>query len=345
MTPSFLSRLADPAIRTVLVCGCGGGFDFVHGLLLYPELKRLGKQVLIASHSFGDVAELQGDAHVVFEEDPAVVKRVTAKTHHSETYAPEVHVCSFLDAQHPERGPHFVYASNSRTFAVPTLQRFYEQVAEEHAVDAVVLVDGGSDALMVGDELGLGDPIEDAVSVQAVAALDQVPCKILLSAGLGVDRHNGVSDASSLRAVAEISALGGFLGALAIEAGSTGHRFYRACIEHLYERQAFRSVVTASILAAIEGSFGADGMPTMADERIGPGSLFVWPPMSFLWAFDVETVARRSQLGRWLCEASTPAACYAAVRAGRASLGEDVRTQEQLPEASPWPWEGLFDAR
>jgi hypothetical protein len=36
MRPSFVERLADPEVRNVLICGCGGGFDFVHGLTLYP---------------------------------------------------------------------------------------------------------------------------------------------------------------------------------------------------------------------------------------------------------------------------------------------------------------------
>jgi len=343
MTPSFLTRLSDPAIRTVLLCGCGGGFDFLHGLLLYPELERLGKQVVVASYSFGDVDALTGDTKIFFEEGAAVVKRVTAQTGHAEAYAPEVHLCSFLDTRRPERDAHFAYASNSRTFSVPTLRRFYEQLVREHAVDAVVLVDGGSDALMVGDELGLGDPIEDAVSVQAVAALEQVSCKVLLSAGLGVDRHNGVSDASSLRAVAELSAAGGFHGALAIEQGSAGHRFYRDCITHVYSRQTFRSVVTAAILSAVEGKFGAGDPARIADQPIGPESLFVWPPMSFLWAFDVETVARRSLLGGWLRIAETPAECYAAVREGRRALSQDLRSREQLPEAAAWPWRDLFD--
>ena len=53
LVPTFLRRLADPALRTVLLCGCGGGFDFVHGLTLYPELRRLGKEVVIVSYSFG----------------------------------------------------------------------------------------------------------------------------------------------------------------------------------------------------------------------------------------------------------------------------------------------------
>ncbi len=54
MIPTFLRRLADPSIRNVFLCGCGGGLDFVHGLALYPELARLGKTVVLGSYSFGD---------------------------------------------------------------------------------------------------------------------------------------------------------------------------------------------------------------------------------------------------------------------------------------------------
>ena len=38
--PRFLESLADPSIGTVMLCGCGGGFDFVHSLIVPPsELK------------------------------------------------------------------------------------------------------------------------------------------------------------------------------------------------------------------------------------------------------------------------------------------------------------------
>jgi hypothetical protein len=33
LLPAFVRRLGDPSIRTVLLCGCGGGFDFVHALV------------------------------------------------------------------------------------------------------------------------------------------------------------------------------------------------------------------------------------------------------------------------------------------------------------------------
>ncbi|KAL6077935.1 8-oxoguanine glycosylase ogg1 [Balamuthia mandrillaris] len=68
LMPTFVTRLADPSVQTVMLCGCGGGFDFVHSMILYPELKRLGKKVVIASYSFGDTDEIKGEAPVVFEE-------------------------------------------------------------------------------------------------------------------------------------------------------------------------------------------------------------------------------------------------------------------------------------
>ena len=34
----------------------------------------------------------------------------------------------------------------------------YERIALTHLVDAIILMDGGSDSLMRGDEHGLGDP-------------------------------------------------------------------------------------------------------------------------------------------------------------------------------------------
>ena len=226
MTPGFFRRLSDPAIRNVLLCGCGGGFDFVHGLLLLPELKRLGKEVVIGSYSFGDPSKIGGGAPIVFEEEDAIAKRVTAADAPDPHYAPEIHVCSFLDARHSEAAPHFVYAYYARAFTVPRLTRLYRQLVDTHAVDAIVLVDGGSDSLMAGDEEGLGDPIEDAVSVTTVAGLDGLRAKILVSVGFGADRFNHVSDAASLRAVAELTARGGFLGAIACgcAASSAGSR-------------------------------------------------------------------------------------------------------------------------
>ena len=172
LVPTFLRKLADPSIKTVMLCGCGGGFDFVHSLTLYPELRRLGKTVVIGSYSFGDPNKISGGTDV-FNEAGALARRVTAASIPDRYYGPEVHVCSFLDLRYPSSAPHFVYAYYAREFTVPLLTRFYRQLVDAHSVDAIVLVDGGSDSIMAGDEEGLGDPIEDAVSVTTVASLER----------------------------------------------------------------------------------------------------------------------------------------------------------------------------
>ena len=128
----------------------------------------------------------------------------------------------YLDEKYPEDAPHAVYAYYARAFAVPTLRALYAELCAKHAVDLIVVIDGGSDSLMIGDEAGLGDPIEDCVSVTAARLLAEDPqcCvrdAVLISVGLGCDRFNDVSDAASLRAIAEITQLGGFLGSISLE--------------------------------------------------------------------------------------------------------------------------------
>jgi hypothetical protein len=329
--PPFLKKLADPSVKTVMLCGCGGGFDFVHSLLLYPELKRLGKSVVIGSYSFGNPHKITGDTETVFDRGGALAKRVTGASRPDPHYGPEVHVCSYLDSTYADSAPHFVYAYYARAFSVPLLRQLYEQLIHVHAIDAIVIVDGGSDSLMAGDEEGLGDPIEDAVSVTAVASLDPKIVKVLVSVGLGTDRYNHVSDAASLRAIAELTQMGAFLGAVSLEPSNPGYRFYRDCLEHIYRCQGFRSVLAGTIASAIEGWFGRDVVPPLIGGRVKKGELFLWPLMAILWAFDVNCVANRSLIAKWISECPSVRECTDAFLAGRQKLGAGMRAVENLP--------------
>lgn len=330
LLPTFLRQLADPSIKTVLLCGCGGGFDFVHSLTIYPELRRLGKTVVIGSYSFGDPNKITGAADI-FNETGVIAKRATAASTPAKYYGPEVHVCSFLDLRYPASAPHFVYAYYARSFTVPLLTKLYQQIVDTHTIDAIVLVDGGSDSIMAGDEEGLGDPIEDAVSVTAVDSLKRLKARVLISIGLGTDRFNHVSDAASLRAIAELTRMGGFLGAVSLEPAGAGSSLYRDCLEHIYQRQGFRSVLAGTIASAIEGCFGREEVPPVLQERVCPGELFLWPLMAALWAFDIETVARRSLISNWIRDCQAVSDCEAALHAGRRALGASLRDVENLP--------------
>jgi hypothetical protein len=327
-TPAFLRRLEADDVRTVLLAGCGGGFDFVHALMLWPGLRRLGKRVLVHSYSFGDPERIEG-APAVYTNGDAVVRRAHARCVPAANYGPEVHAASFLDLQRPADAPHAVLASYARSWTVPALTAFYQELVQAHAIDAVVLVDGGSDALMRGDEEGLGDPIEDAVSIASVAALTRPKVKLLISAGLGVDRFNHVSDAATLRAVAELTAAGGYLGTLGIEPDGELATFYRGLLDHLDRRHSFRSVVAGSIAASIGGAFGADAVPSGLHSRVEPGDVYLWPLMAMLVGFEVDVVARRSLLAGWVRDQTSVRGCYAAVERGRAGIV--TRPVEELP--------------
>lgn len=329
LLPSFLVKLADPNIKNILLCGCGGGFDFVHSLLLYPELKRLGKQIIIGSYSFGEAQHIGNPAEIVFQEGNALAKRVSARSIPPSYYCPEVHVCSYLDRVYPDTAPHFVYAYYARAFTVPSLTRFYQQLVESHQIDALILVDGGSDSLMVGDEEGLGDPIEDAVSVATVAGLDNLKLKLLISVGLGCDRFNHVSDAASLRAVSELTASGGFLGSIGLEAQNQAFQFYKSCVEHIYQHQQFRSVIASSIIAAGEGNFSNLNIPESVAERVASEQYYLWYLMAILWAFDVDKVAERSLIVEWIHDQESVLECYAAMVQARRRMS--LRQVENLP--------------
>ena len=332
LNPRFVERLLESKNRNVLLCGCGGGFDFVHSMLLYPALKEQGKNITIGSYSFNRPETIGGPAQTIFAQDGVIAKRVTAQSIPNAVYCPEVHTCSFLDAAYPEDGPHSIYAYYARDFTVPLLRELYKQIADHHHIDCIVLVDGGSDSLVVGDENGLGDPVEDAVSVTAVNSLRNVSERILICVGLGSDRYNHVSDGTSLRAIAELTRTEGYLGCLGLEPKNIAYRFYRRLIEHIYSRQTFQSVVAGMIIAAVEGYYGSQDIPPILSRRLRAGDAFyLWPLMSCLWAFEVSTVAERSLIAKWISEKSTVADCYRAISEGRKAIRGALRGVEDLP--------------
>lgn len=326
--PTFLRRLLAPQVKTILLGGCGGGFDFLHAMALVPLLRSAGKQVVIHSFSFGDPQRIS-DSPVVFEEGDAVVKQVTGRSRPDSTYGPEVHLCSFLDGRFSTTAPHTAYASYARAFTVPALTRLLRWIVAEHQVDAVLLVDGGSDSLMRGDEEGLGDPVEDAVSVAALASLEGLETKVIACVGLGTDRFNHVSDAATLRAIAELTASGGFLGTYSLEPGSEALTFYEALLQHVYERQSFRSVLAGAIATAARGGFAGAPIDPRFVGRTRPGEVYLWPLMAMFYAFDAGVVAERSFIVQWIRECATVEDCYAALARERRRVPR--RAVEQLP--------------
>lgn len=272
----FFERL--DAARSVLIAGAGGGFDVFSGLPLYLHLRERGARVHLANLSFTALEEVDGrrvTPHVI---------GVRASTPGPDHYFPERQLARWL-SDHGDDAEIFCL---DKTGFVP-LAAGYRALAGELGLDAVVLVDGGTDLLMRGDEAGLGTPQEDITSLAAVDALD-VPEKLAVCVGFGIDRFHGVCHAQFLRNVAALSKLGGYLGAWALLPGMPEVDGMCAAIRHACARTPERpSIVGLSLVCAVEGEYG----DVHASERTRGSRLWINPLMSLCWGFDLSRVARR----------------------------------------------------
>lgn len=282
---SMTVSLLEPPLLTrrsrhdrILIAGAGGGFDVYAGLPLALALRRAGKQVFLANLTFTYLGET--DANYLAPHLAAV----TAATTGADRYFPERRLAAWL-AEHEQ-------ASTIYTFekvGVAPLRAAYARLVEELAVQAIVLVDGGTDILMRGDEEGLGTPEEDMTSLAAVAKLDAVE-SFVVSIGFGVDTFHGVSHAHVLENIAAIERDGGYLGAFAVTSAMSEGRAYLSAVSHARGRSPGRtSIVNGSIAAAIEGKFGN----AQFSERTSQSELFINPLMSIYFAFELAAVARQ----------------------------------------------------
>jgi hypothetical protein len=264
--------------QTILLAGAGGGYDIFSGLPLYFGLRSMGKQVHLANLSFSRLYATQGKRI-----GPALV-RISADLQSALPYFPELHLTRWLAKQ----GDHTPIYGIDRTGARPIAQA-YQTLQELLQPDAIILVDGGTDSLMRGDEAGLGTPEEDIASIAAVDQLD-VPTKLLVCVGFGVDTYHGVCHAQFLEAVADITRTGGFLGALTLTHEMPEVQRYIEAVDYVHSIMFNNpSIVSASIISAIEGQFG----DFHRIYRTEGSQLFINALMSLCWCFSLEPVARR----------------------------------------------------
>jgi hypothetical protein len=276
LQPPFFAELE--AARTVLIAGAGGGFDVFSGLPLYFGLREAGKQVHLANLSFSHLEAATG------RQLAPAAREVTADSRVTAGYFPEFHLSRWFRSQ-GEEVPVYCF---DRTGSRPLLEG-YRAVVGHLQADTVILVDGGTDSLMRGDEAGLGTPEEDIASIAAVDELD-VPGKYLVCLGFGVDAFHGVCHAHVLEAVAGLSRDGAFLGALSLTREMPEVRRYEAAAQAVCEAMPdCPSIVCASIRSALEGQYG-DYHRTA---RTRGSTLWINPLMALYWCFRLGPVARR----------------------------------------------------
>src|SRR5579885_1850921 len=231
--------------QSILLAGAGGGFDIFSGLPLYFGSRDLGKRVHLANLSFSPLFSANGRWL------SSSLMEVTADTSGRSDYFPEKYLAQWFVAQ-GERVPIYCF---DRTGVAPLLVA-YQTLVDLLQVDAIILIDGGTDSLMRGDEPGLGTPEEDIASIAAVHQLP-LDTKLLVCLGFGVDTFHGVCHAYFLEAVADLTRDNGFLGTWSLTKEMPEVQRYREATEMVLQAMSFHpSIVSTSILSALAGLFG-----------------------------------------------------------------------------------------
>lgn len=310
-TPRAVARMANR--RNVLLAGAGGGFDAYAALPLAVALHDAGVRVHFANLSFTDPSAL-----AALERDGLVP--VVPDSPGPATYFPERSLARAL----VPTGMSPVVHALPRAGVVP-LRAQYALLAERLALDAIVLVDGGTDILLRGDEERLGTPEEDLASLAAVAGLDHALERQVFCLGFGIDSFHGVNHVHVLENIADLDAAGAYLGAFSIPGDAPGALLYRDAVAAAARETRRPSLVNGQIAAALAGAHGDVAVPGRA--RVG--ELFVNPLMAMYFTVDLVGLARRHRCLERL--EGTETLEDVARRIGESRVGVELRQPRVFP--------------
>lgn len=282
----ILDQLADS--QHILIAGAGGGFDVFSGLPLYFTLREMGKDVHLANYSFTtlELIKVLCEPYVLVD---GLVHAPKGEIKHDLLYYPEGYLVQWFKQV---RGEDITVWMMARTGAAPLAQG-YAALVKHLNIDAIILVDGGVDSIMRGDEVGCGTLVEDSISLAAVEPLD-VPVKVLACIGFGTEVEESVCHYTALENIAGLAKAGAFLGTCSLTPQMEAFQLFEAACRYVWEQPKHaKSHISTRIIPAANGEFGSYKM--YPDEYSYAG-VFISPLMSMYWFFDARVVTQRSLL-------------------------------------------------
>lgn len=278
LEPTFIRRLR--ASKNILIVGAGGGYDVFCGLPLYFALRELPDvQVHLANLSFsfrhGDITGKRHGKYIV---------EVDARSQGNDYYFPEGYLSQWFCRKRMDKSIFCINGSG-----VADMQESYEKLHQLLGFDTMVLVDGGIDSIMRGDETRIGTPIEDMASLAAAMRMQTATevQKQLLCLGYGAETD--LCQIYALETIAHLIKSNAFLGGLMLSPDMPeAQKFAEACEFVFFEMRGYESVICSSIVSALEGHYGNHHR----FKRTIGSELHISPLMLLYLAFDVAGVAR-----------------------------------------------------
>ena len=282
----ILDQLTDS--QNILIAGAGGGFDIYSGLPIYFTLRDLGKTVHLANYSFCDfsIATIVSETEVLIDE---VLMGVRGAVKFNLPYLPEPHLAEWFSQAQGEDMTIWMLAN---TGAIPLTEAYHELV-KHLDIDAMILVDGGVDSIMRGDEQGAGTLVEDTLSLIAASATD-VPVKILACIGFGTEVEESVCHYNALENMAALMKADAFLGSCSLTKRMEVFQLFEAACRHAWDApERHQSHISSRIIPA--GAWRIRELPYVRISSLRT-RIFVSPLMGLYWFFDLDTVVEHSVL-------------------------------------------------
>ena len=255
--------------KSVLIAGMGGGWDFMGGIPIAKSLP--GRKIIFANYS-AMCSDYVCELAPISPYDLGKVKSY-----------PEYYVSQFLGY------PLYVIGRNGSQL----VQKALKKLIEDHEIDTLIMIDGGVDSLMHGDEEGSGTILEDSITLAATKGITGVK-KYLVSLGFGAETEEGVNHYRALENIAQLTKSDGLLGVCAITKRMKCYKHYRKIQRQAIERGASPSHIHTKVMAAVEGQFGSKDL--VYDTRLfqSTGEVFINPLMGLYWWFDLEKVVENN---------------------------------------------------
>ncbi len=269
------------ASQRVLIAGMGGGYDVVCGLPLFFALESLGCQGHLANFSSTPLNDIENAAHLT-----ETLVQVTASSDRP-GYFPEGWLSRWFQVRYERDVPVWCFGATG----VGPYYENYRTLVQTLGLDAIILIDGGVDSLLRGDEYSLASPLEDALSLAAVSLLDG-PKTYLATTAFGAERLDEISHAQVLARIADLTRAQALLGVTTLLSFTPEGSAFLDASQYILEHQQGmkQSIVLHSMLAALRGDFGECAVhPTAEATRV-----WVSPLMTLYWFFDLPEVARQN---------------------------------------------------
>ena len=298
--------------QSILIAGMGGGFDVYAGLPLYLELEQRGFDVHLANLSFSDLDD--------GEELTDTLVGVSADVEGVFDYFPEYYLAQwFLDELND-----FVTIWCFAKTGGRKLIRNYQTLAEHLDIDTIILVDGGVDSLMRGDEPQPGTCFEDSLSLLAVDALRRVRHRFMACLAMGVEAEVGY--AHLFENIAGLVKVGAFRGSCSLVRDMECYQRYERAVMYAFDQHPQHpSVICASVVSAVRGEYGDYHMV----RRTHGNTLHISALMPIYWFFDAPAIAQRNQLLPHLRDTVTVDEAWKAM--------QDFRQRTPLRPTPPYP--------